>query len=208
MAITVIEALAEATSQKKQKVTFEQFGEALGVTRQYIHQIKDKLLNDEQIAKLEQSLQINLTNASKENNYISLPVRGNIAASLGQGIEVFDETKTGNYYISPHLMRDLGINPNYSEMVPAEGDSMLPTIIGGSLLLVDHSKKEVIDGKIYCVRLNNMLMAKRLQFLPPNTLMVISDNPKYKPFEVNLSKELEFDFAIIGEVRWWASVAR
>ena len=51
-------------------------------------------------------------------------------------------------------------------------------------------------------------MAKRLQFIPPNKVAVISDNPKYKSFDVDLSQTPEFDFAIIGEVRWWGTLAR
>lgn len=141
-------------------------------------------------------------------DFIMLPVRGNITASMGYGVEIIDETQTGQYPTPRALARALGLSNGLSEYVPAEGDSMEPTISGGSLLLVDFSRKDIIDGKIYCVRLNNQLMAKRLQFLPPNKVAVISDNPKYKTFEVDFSKELDFDFAIIGEVRWHCSIER
>ena len=85
---------------------------------------------------------------------------------------------------------------------------MYPTIEGGDCLVVDKSKTDIYDGKIYCVRIQDKLYAKRLQFLPPNKVNVISDNPKYKPFEVDLSKELDYDFAVVGEVKWWSRVAR
>lgn len=51
MSITVKEAIAEATAQKKEKITFEKFGEALGVSKQYISQIRNKELSAEQITK-------------------------------------------------------------------------------------------------------------------------------------------------------------
>ena len=146
---------------------------------------------------------------SSNEDCIMLPVRGNLSASLGYGIEIIDETQTAEYPTPNGLIRALGLNKTKSEYISAEGDSMEPTISGGSLLLVDHTRKDIIDGKIYCVRLNNKLMAKRLQFLPPNKVKVISDNQeKYDPFTVNLSKQLDFDFAIIGEVRWWGTIAR
>lgn len=221
-ALNITRATVSARVKTESQVTFEEIKKLEEIYKVDLMPASSKETRIEELKQLIEELQANQKKFDKTieqiksgkkpqadtDDCISLTVRGNIAASLGQGIEIIDETQTGNYYISKHLMRDLGANPNHSEMVPAEGDSMEPTIAGGSLLLVDHSKKNVIDGKIYCVRLNNMLMAKRLQFLPPNKIAVISDNQKYKTFEVNLSKQLDFDFAIIGEVRWWASVAR
>lgn len=139
---------------------------------------------------------------------ISIPVRGNITASMGNGIEVYDESETGSYYVSRKLIKDVGANIKETDFIPCEGDSMYPTIEGGSLLMVDKSNREVFDGKIYCIRLNNQLMAKRLQFLPPNTVRVISDNQKYKPFEVDMNQALNFDFEIIGQIKWYGTVTR
>ena len=208
MGITVSEAIAEATSQKKEKVTLEQFGAALGVSKQYVGQIKNKELNRSQIERLEKFLKVNFTKVNN-NDCVDIPVRGNLSASLGQGIEIVDETQTGVYSVSRKLMRDVGANPNDTDFVPCEGDSMYPTIEGGALLMVDRSKKEVFDGKIYCVRLNGNLIAKRLQFIPPNSVKVISDNKeKYDPFYVDLSKVLDYDFEIIGEVKWYGAIVR
>lgn len=208
MGITVSEAIAEATSQKKEKVTLEQFGAALGVSKQYVGQIKNKELNSSQIERLEKFLKVNFTKVNN-NDCVDIPVRGNLSASLGQGIEIVDETQTGVYSVSRKLMKDVGANPHDTDFVPCEGDSMYPTIEGGALLMVDRSKKEVFDGKIYCVRLNGNLIAKRLQFIPPNSVKVISDNKeKYDPFYVDLSKTLDYDFEIIGEVKWYGTIVR
>ena len=85
---------------------------------------------------------------------------------------------------------------------------MSPTIEGGDSLLVDRSKTTIYDGKIYCVRIEGQLYAKRLQKIPPNTVRVVSDNDKYRSFEIDLNKISDFDFQIIGEVLWWGRVAR
>lgn len=147
--------------------------------------------------------------STQDNDCVDIPVRGNLSASLGQGIEIVDETQTGVYSVSRKLMRDVGANPKDTDFVPCEGDSMYPTIEGGALLMVDRSKKEVFDGKIYCVRLNGNLIAKRLQFIPPSSVKVISDNKeKYDPFYVDLSKTLDYDFEIIGEVKWYGTIVR
>lgn len=170
--------------------------------------------SDEEIEKLNNAFSvdiyknISLINAEIEEDCISIPVRGNITASLGNGVEVYDELETGSYYVSRKLIKDVGANIKETDFIPCEGDSMYPTIEGGSLLMVDKSNREVFDGKIYCIRLNNQLMAKRLQFLPPNTVRVISDNQKYKPFEVDMNQELNFDFEIIGQIKWYGTVTR
>jgi len=147
-------------------------------------------------------------NKSLDDDCLSIPVRGDVTASMGYGITVFDESQTGTYQISRKLASDLGIMPERTEMIFASGDSMLPTIEGGDSLLVDLNRKEVYDGRIYCVRIEGQLYAKRLQKIPPTKIIVISDNQKYQSFEIDFSKQIDFDFEIIGEVRWWGRVAR
>ena len=147
-------------------------------------------------------------NKSLDDDCLSIPVRGDVTASMGYGVTIYDEKQTGIYQISSKLANDLGINPQKTEMIFASGDSMLPTIEGGDSLLVDLNRKEVYDGHIYCVRIEGQLYAKRLQKIPPTKIIVISDNQKYQSFEIDFSKQIDFDFEIIGEVRWWGRVAK
>lgn len=196
---------------KKKPPTYEKIAEVLDLgskqavsnriyRKQPLKEFEIEILNSE-FKKDNQSTQ--------KEDCVDIPVRGNLSASLGQGIEIVDETQTGVYSVSRKLMKDVGANPHDTDFVPCEGDSMYPTIEGGALLMVDRSKKEVFDGKIYCVRLNGNLIAKRLQFIPPNSVKVISDNKeKYDPFYVDLSKTLDYDFEIIGEVKWYGTIVR
>ena len=165
------------------------------------------------IVQLENKLDIKLTKSSKidicDNDFIDIPVRGDVYASMGSGITVYNEEQTGVYKISRELARDIGVSLSNTQMIFASGDSMTPTIEGGDSLLIDLSKREVYDGRIYCVRIEGQLYAKRLQKIPPYQIKVISDNKeKYDPFYVDFSKNLDYDFEIIGEIRWWGRVAR
>lgn len=149
-----------------------------------------------------------IANNQTDDN-ITIPVKGNVTASMGTGVEIYDETQTGTYQLGAKLLKDIGVNRNSCEMIFASGDSMFPTIIGGDSLLVDTSKTEIYDGKIYCVRIDGQLYAKRLQKLPPNKIKVVSDNSeKYDAFYIDFTKDIEFDFCIIGEVKWWGRVAK
>lgn len=189
----------------------EALGAELGITKQQISKIEKgkSKLSQKHIDYITQKYFTSLQSQPSAEDCVEVPVRGNLSASLGQGIEIVDETQTGTYSVSRKLMKDVGANPNNTDFIPCEGDSMFPTIEGGALLMVDRSKTEVFDGKIYCVRLNGNLIAKRLQFIPPSSVKVISDNKeKYDPFYIDLSKTLDFDFAIIGEVKWYGTIVR
>ena len=206
------EKIDELQNFTKRKVTYEEIANIFGVTRSAIQNrvYRKSPLKDyeEELINENYYLKKTLKNTSS-NDCTEIPVRGNVSASMGYGLTVYDETQTGTYAINNRLAKDLGINLNKSEIIFAKGDSMEPTIIGGDSLLVDLARKEVHDGSIYCVRIDGELYAKRLQKLPPDKMKVISDNKdKYDPFYIDLSKNIDFDFEIIGEIRWWGRVAR
>lgn len=196
----------------KRKVGYSDIAQALDVSRQYVHQIKDKDLNPEQILKINKFFDTNICIEYEEedtaDDCVSIPVLGEVSASMGYGVTVYNERQTASYPISRQLIKDLGVTSNNTEIIFAQGDSMMPTIESGDSLLVDHSRKDIYDGKIYCVRIEGQLYAKRLQKIPPSTIVVASDNLKYRSFEIDMSKNCDFDFAIIGEVLWWGRVAR
>ena len=208
------EAIEELTGKLRRKVSYTDIAIALDVTRQYANQIKDKELSCEQLERLDKHFDVNLASANtlpkiqNTEDCISIPVLGEVSASMGYGVTVYNEVQTAIYSISRQLAKDLGVSTSQTEMIFAQGDSMMPTIEGGDSLLVDHARKEIYDGKIYCVRIDGQLYAKRLQKIPPDTVVNVSDNPKYRSFEIDLRRCPDYDFEVIGEIRWWGRVAR
>lgn len=209
----IIDTLQNLT---KTKVSQSDIAKILGKDRQNISR-KAKAgteLKLSDVRKIENHFNVNLTGCNQnvdnlDNDFIDIPVRGEVYASMGSGITVYNEEQTGTYKISRELARDIGVSLSNTQMIFASGDSMTPTIEGGDSLLIDLSKKEVYDGRIYCVRIDGQLYAKRLQKIPPYKIKVISDNKeKYDPFYIDFSKEIDFDFEVIGEIRWWGRVAR
>jgi len=191
------------------RMTQQELGNLLGVSKQHISSIEKgkATLTPKNLQKLKDAGLITLQ--SQVNDCTTIPVRGDVYASMGSGITVYNENQTATYQISNKLASDIGVNLKNTEMIFASGDSMEPTIMGGDSLLVDKSKTEIYDGRIYCVRIDGQLYAKRLQKLPPNKVKVVSDNEqKYDPFYVDFSKDINFDFAVIGEIRWWGRVAK
>ena len=64
-------------------------------------------------------------------------------------------------------------------------------------ILVDHTQTTPHDG-LYAIRLGNEVFVKRVQ-RQPSKLLVISANPAYPPFEIDMERD---DFAIIGRIVW------
>lgn len=149
------------------------------------------------------SLDKPLTTDKKDNDdCINIRARCNVNASMGCGTTVYDEKTTCFYSISRSLIGDIGVSQNNLEIIFAQGDSMMPTITSGDSLIIDITKKDIYDGKIYCVRIDGQLYAKRLQKIPPSIVNVLSDNIQYESFKIDFSKKIDFDFEVIGEVRW------
>ena len=182
-------------------VNQSELGRVLGVSRSNINYKKenDVELSEEDVKKIETFYGIEI---QQNKNTVSIPVLGDVEASMGYGVTVYNENQTAIYNISKQLARDLGISEQYTKMIFARGNSMLPTIQGGDSLLVDMSKVEVYDGKIYCIRKEGQLYAKRLQKLSATQLKIISDNKDYEPIIIDFKKDIDTDFAILGEVRW------
>lgn len=205
---TVLAMLLQVT---KRNITQKELCQITGIDKGAMsaRAARNSKFKPDEIKKIEKAFNVNLNNNFVNNNFIQIPVFGNVTASMGYGITVYDENQTGIYEISSQLAKDIGIVSGKTQMIFASGDSMYPTIEGGDSLLIDTSKKEVFDGRIYCVRIDGQLYAKRLQKIPPNTIKVISDNEKkYDAFYIDFSKSIDFDFEVIGEIRWWGRVAR
>lgn len=167
---------------------------------------------DSEIQKLNTAYNIDIYKEISQNftkeECISIPVRGEVTASMGYGVTVYDESQTGTYDISRRLLQDLGVSKNTSEIIFGTGNSMEPTIQGGDALLIDLSRKEINDGKVYCIRYEGKLLTKRLQKLSRSKVKIISDNKDYEPIILDLDKENYIDFSVIGEIRWAGRIFR
>lgn len=80
---------------------------------------------------------------------------------------------------------------------------MEPTLIFGDLVLVDTSVRDLteIDHGIFLFKLNERILIKRLQYVPENHFRVLSDNPSYEAFSLDLSSKSN-GLSIMGRVVW------
>ena len=93
------------------------------------------------------------------------------------------------------LNRDLVKHPFYTFYVRVDGDSMVPSVQPGSLLVVDRMA-ETRDGHIVLARIGPEFLVKRLHTGEAGRILLLSDNEAYPPVEITE----EMDFEVWGRV--------
>ena len=91
--------------------------------------------------------------------------------------------------------------PNQCGLFTVRGNSMLPSIGDGDLVLVDMSKKElrdIIDGQIYAFTEGDLMKVKRL-VKKGSKIIALSDNKAEIPDPMEVDME---QFRLIGRVIW------
>ena len=93
------------------------------------------------------------------------------------------------------LNRDLVKHPFYTFYVRVDGDSMVPSIQPGALLVVDRMA-ETKDGDIVVARLGDEFLVKRLSLADDGRVWLLSENRAYEPLPITE----ELDFEVWGRV--------
>ncbi|SIQ24759.1 Peptidase S24-like [Rhizobium sp. RU35A] len=102
----------------------------------------------------------------------------NVHASAGSGLVPVDEhDEPHDIILARSFLRRLGASPEKSQIIFAKGESMLPTIPDGSLLLVDRSKTHIEEGGIFVFRVGEGIKVKRARWRVDNARIdLVSDN--------------------------------
>lgn len=103
-----------------------------------------------------------------------------VGASAGPGAEADREMVTGGIGFDERMLRGLaGGDPSALSMIRVQGDSMVPTLEDGDMIMVDRAAalRPLRDG-IHVVRIDGTLVVKRLAVLDGGARVRIgSDNP-------------------------------
>lgn len=129
------------------------------------------------------------------SDWVDVP-RLPLGASAGPGAVPPDEAAIGTLRFSARWLRGQGWDPAMVSAIAVEGDSMEPTLRDGDEILVDRSPRPLRDG-IHVVRIGDALMVKRLETGRPGVIVLLSDNPAYRPIEVRA-----VEVHVIGRVVW------
>lgn len=138
-----------------------------------------------------------------EGNNIEIPKLRNITVSAGIGFNI--DSVDLDLYDGTLTLDTKDIMGNRSDLcslvaIRVDGRSMSPTLNNDEWVIVNKAKRTYIGDNLYVVNYAGNLLVKRLQYDPStNSIEIISDNPSYKNYKVNLNEDQQY-FQIIGLV--------
>lgn len=131
----------------------------------------------------------------RRGDWVDLP-RLPLSASAGAGAFAGEEQAIGALRFSARWLRGQGLDPAMLSAIVVQGDSMAPLLNDGDEILVDRTPRAWRDG-IHVVRVDGVLLVKRLDTGRPGVLRLVSENPVYQPVELPAG-----DAEVIGRVVW------
>jgi len=171
---------------------------------------RDRTPSADNLAAIENAIEaMSQPSPSRSSNLVQIPDLA-IFGGMGTGgeLDVYTDANNGDvldpeqirgYWSLPDYMtRGLGALKNiYAWEV--RGDSMEPTLPGGSVVFVDTSQSSPPPDDIYAINYGDGLMVKRLKLVPrSDRVSVISDNERYGADDL-----LRTDVHIWGRVVGW-----
>lgn len=128
-------------------------------------------------------------------DWLDIP-RMAVEASAGPGALAGEGEAVGALRFSSRWLRAQGFDPAMLSAILVAGDSMEPLLRDGDEILVDRTPRPLRDG-IHVVRVGEALLVKRVQAGVPGRLVLESQNPAYRPIEVDPAEA-----EVIGRVVW------
>lgn len=121
--------------------------------------------------------------------------------SAGTGALNHDDVLTGAVAFRRDWMARVGVTPSTALVATVKGDSMLPTLSDGDLVLIDSAKRIPRGRRIYAlIAPDGEARIKRLEKLPAG-LLLQSDNDDYASELIPTHDADRVN--ILGEVVWW-----
>jgi phage repressor protein C with HTH and peptisase S24 domain len=131
--------------------------------------------------------------------YVAVPFLA-VDASAGPGALPDGEAERSALLFERRTARQLASSaPDALSAITVTGDSMLPTLADGDQIVVDTADRVRLRDGIYVIRLDGVLLVKRLAVNPATrTLSIISDNTVYPSYENIAPAAVE----VLGRVVW------
>ena len=135
--------------------------------------------------------------ASNDETFIEIEDCREVRLSAGggafnNGYEEITTTKVGRAWLQSRRLK-----AKDCAMFLVSGESMYPTLKDGEEIIVDRSKRELTEGKIFVLNHNGSMLVKKVQFTYGG-VELISDNPSYRPLK--LDTEEANSLVVIGQV--------
>lgn len=115
---------------------------------------------------------------------------------------VIDPNHTDGFWSFPDSVKTGLRHVRKTHALPVKGDSMEPTLPGGSFVFVDTTHIMPSPPDLYAVDYGDGLMIKRIELVPRSELVkVISDNERYASYEMQ-REELRVYGRVVASFQW------
>ena len=126
------------------------------------------------------------------------PLAWDVRAAAGAGALVFEEV--AEYRIAiPRAAVPSWVRHDKVLCIRATGDSMTPTLPVDSVIALDSSSIEPLDGEIFVIAADEGLVVKRLRE-DDDGWSLVSDNPAYPP------RRIREPDRVVGRVAWFGTL--
>ncbi|MCC6006792.1 MAG: LexA family transcriptional regulator [Rhodobacteraceae bacterium] len=218
MAVAMHERMRARTRQLGMSVA--ELARAAGVNRSFVYDIlrgRSQVPNLEKLTRLAAALKVEVEwlltgkgglsgddpiDAGYHNEFVAIQHVG-ARPAMGGGTVIETENTPGRdfHFRRAWIRNRLKAAPSMLRVMSVQGDSMLPTLEDGDVILVDMNLRNPAPPGIFVLHDGMGLVAKRLEHVPmsdPPRVRIISDNPRYSPYECTAD-----EVNIVGRVRWY-----
>jgi phage repressor protein C with HTH and peptisase S24 domain len=108
--------------------------------------------------------------------------RYGLKASAGEGEIIVAENIIGYALLDYQILTKFNSKQENLAVVKVSGKSMMPTLFEGEEILVDLSKREKIDNRLFLLTTRNELWVKRMRITPVGSFWE-SDNEEYRKYD-------------------------
>jgi phage repressor protein C with HTH and peptisase S24 domain len=168
----------------------DEFADRLGVPARWLTRGGDLERGGTEVPLLEQQ--------AKEMG-LSLVPEFELGYSMGGGSIFSDYRQTGFVPFQREWLRGF-MRGNFADLFVARGsgDSMLPTLMDGDIVLIDTAQKRIDQqDRIWALSYGDLGMIKRVRRLPGGTYRIMSDNPAIDPLDAS-----DDEMHVVGRVVW------
>lgn len=153
--------------------------------------------------------------SAQSDDFAHIPVH-QAALAAGDGATNDGDTIVDHLAFRKSWLSQIGVSSANAVLARAWGDSMLPSIHCGDMLLIDRSKRSIPirrrslkdrrPSQIYALLSEGKARVKRIERPESGLIILASDNPAFGP-EILTGPQVD-DLEIIGKVVWWGHTNR
>lgn len=142
----------------------------------------------------------NVDTDAPTDDYVYIPAY-DIEVSAGHGSVCFTDAEPHKHLaFRQRWITARGLQADALAALFTRGDSMTPTIPEGAAVIIDQSRNQALDGKVYVIRIDDRHYVKRTQWLIGGGLRLISDNKLYDPLDITKADMAANNIQICGQV--------